>query len=59
MDIVLIDELGQKLRVSEKTLRELARAKGFPLWRLTPKSPACAYWSEVQVWIKQHRLALK
>jgi excisionase family DNA binding protein len=58
-DILTIDEISQRLRISVKTLRELARDKEFPVWRVTPRAPISGYWSEVDKWIKKHRVAVK
>ena len=58
-DVLSIDELSQRLRLSVKVLRELAKTRGFPLWRLTPRGPLSADWADVQKWITKNRRGLK
>lgn len=50
-DLITIDELGSRMRLSVKTLKQLARDEGCPLFRVTPNGLALGFWSEIRAWI--------
>lgn len=54
-----IEELVQRLKMSEKTLRELAQTNGFPLRRISPHGTIYAVWSDVFDWLKKRPLSRK
>lgn len=57
-DFLTLEDLGKRLQLSPKTLRRLVRDDGLPAWRIVPHGPLCAFWPEIEGWIKQRRVAM-
>lgn len=55
-DFVTLDDLATRLKISKRTLEELAKTDQFPLRRLTPRGTAFVFWSEVVAWLKKRKL---
>ena len=58
-DLVTIDELGRRMRLSPKTLKQLGhKTGGLPLFRVTPHGQLYAFWPEVKAWMSKQRMLL-
>ena len=54
-DFITLSELAQRTGISEHTLRQLARKRGLPLYRLSDQLPPYGFWSEIEAWLKKQR----
>jgi hypothetical protein len=53
-ELLPLDELAQRLRLSPKSVRRLSK-RGLPLIRLSPpRGPLYAFWPDVVRWIRKH-----
>ena len=57
-DLLPLDDLAAKLRLSPKTLKRLGK-EGLPLFRLLPNGALFAYWSDVDRWIRQRKAQME
>jgi len=57
-DLLTVEDLGRRMRMSPKTLKQLGREEELPLFRITPHGPIFAFWPEVERWLRQHRALL-
>lgn len=59
-DLITIDELGRRMGLSPKTLKQLARVEDYPLplFRVTPNGPVYGFWPEIRAWICTRRRPL-
>jgi len=55
-DILALEDLARRLRVSPKTLKRWGREAGLPLFRLTPGGPLYARWAHVDAWITRRAI---
>lgn len=54
-DYMSLSGLAQRLQVSERTLKDLAKREGLPLRRLTAQGPIYCFWSEVESWLRKRK----
>lgn len=52
-DLMSLDELSGRLRLSNKTLKRLHREEALPLVRFTEGGGWFAFWSEIEDWAKK------
>jgi hypothetical protein len=57
-DLLPLDELAARLKLSPKTLKRLHRDAGLPAFRLVPHGPLYVEWPEIARWIRQRRRTL-
>jgi hypothetical protein len=51
-DLLPLDELAGRLHLSTKTVKQLHRDKGLPLFRFNDGGPYFGFWSQVEAWAK-------
>jgi hypothetical protein len=54
-EFLTLDELSKRLQLSPRVVKRLHRERGLPIWRLTPRGPLCAFWSDVEKWLHAQR----
>jgi hypothetical protein len=57
-DLLTLDQLAERLKLSPKTLKRLHRDAGLPAFRLVPHGPLLALWPEIDGWIRKRRKTL-
>jgi hypothetical protein len=58
-DLLPLEDLAQRLRLSPKTVKRLSKEAGLPLFRLTPTTGRLyAFWPDVARWIRKRAMAV-
>jgi hypothetical protein len=58
-DLLTIEDLAARLKLSVVTVRRLAKTTGLPVFRVTAKSGRLyAFWPDVERWIVKQRKAV-
>jgi hypothetical protein len=54
-DLLTLDEVAQRLRLSPKTIKRLRRDAGLPLFRILPNGALFGCWPEIARWVLKRR----
>jgi hypothetical protein len=57
-DLLPLDELAQRLRLSPKTVKRLGKYSGLPLFRVIPNGALYAFWPDVERWIRRRAIKI-